>query len=223
MNAFQDKVNYLIQNNYNFKLGDYMNKGIEIFKKNPGGFILYALVYMTLVGIASMIPFASLIVTAPLTAGFYMVAKKIDKGEHYEFGDFFKGFDYIGQLILVGLVGGILMVMGFCLVIPGIYLAIAYTFAPLFVIYGKFEFWDALENSRKVAHQQWFSLFGLAIVLGFINMIGMLVLCVGLFVTIPITYCVFYAAFDDIVGVNAGQEEDDDFRLGDEFSEILDV
>jgi uncharacterized membrane protein len=54
--------------------------------------------------IASCIPFATFIIAPCFTAGYYIVSKKIYSGETTEFGDFFKGFDFIGQLILMTII-----------------------------------------------------------------------------------------------------------------------
>ena len=148
-------------------------------------------------------PIVNMAISAPLAAGFFIMADKVNKNESRSFGDFFIGFDSFLPLFLVGFVGGIITVLCFfLLILPSIYIAVCYAFASMFVVFYKNEFWDALENSRKVITKNWWSFFGFLIVLGLINLLGALCLGVGIFVTIPATACAIYAAFDDIAGTS---------------------
>lgn len=65
------------------------------------------------------------------------------------------------------------------------------------------DFWEAMEASRKIVSKEWFSIFGFIIVLGLINLCGFLCLGVGLLFTVPMTSCAAYAAYADVVGVDA--------------------
>ena len=91
--------------------------------------------------------------------------------------------------ILASLVAGVLIFIGFLLlIIPGIYLSLA--FAPLMylVIDQKLGPVDAVQRCWELTkgNRGWLFLFGLA---SFgINMLGMLALGIGLFVTVPLTW-----------------------------------
>ncbi len=201
INNIKQKTEHLIQQGYETDAGSYIRRGWEIFQDNMGLFVAYTLI-MFLIGILSaFIPFGSLLVSGPLTAGFYIVANKISKGEPYEFGTFFKGFDFFVPLLLYSLISGIFVALGLvALILPGIYLAVAYTFVPLFIVFGKMEFWDSMEFSRNMVTKKWWDIFGFVLLLVLINIVGALAFVVGLLFTIPITYCAIYAAFEDIVG-----------------------
>jgi hypothetical protein len=203
VNQIKEKAEHLIQQGYETDAGNYIRRGWEIFQENMGIFIAYTLIMILISVAAAFIPFGSLLVSGPLTAGFYIVANKISKGEPYEFGTFFKGFDFFVQLLLWSLVGGIFIALGLvALIIPGIYLAVAYTFVPLFIVFGKMEFWDGMEYSRKMVTRKWWNIFGFVLLLFLINLAGTLAFFVGLLFTIPLTYCAIYAAFEDIVGTD---------------------
>ena len=96
---YDAKCEKLITDGYEFKFGEYINKGFDIFKKNAGGFIGYLLIVMVIAIVASLIPIvgslANAIISPALYAGFYIVGKKIVHDEPYEFKDFFKGFDFL--------------------------------------------------------------------------------------------------------------------------------
>ena len=200
----------LLQKNYTVKIGDYISGGLEIFKKNIVGFVGFTLV-LVLINILltkinqSASPVGSLIsllTSGPLNAGSLIVAFKVLRNRETTFGDFFRGFNHYVPLVLVSLISGVLIGLGFVLlIIPGIYLAIAYTFALPLVLDKKMNFWDAMEFSRKLISKNWFSFFGFILVLALINFAGIMLLGVGLLVTIPLSVGAIAAAYADIVGL----------------------
>ena len=199
---YQQKIDQLVQTGYQFEAGKYLSEGWDIFQKNAGSFIGYCTVKVFInMASACFGGIGNLLVIKPLDLGYFIVAKKTDKNEPTEFGDFFKGFDFFGQIVLAKLISATFIVFGFLFfIIPGIYLSVSYGFAGLMVVFTGTEFWPALENSRKLISKKWFSFFGFFILLGLINMLGFLALGVGLLVTIPLTFCSLYSAFNNIVG-----------------------
>lgn len=214
----ESRLSSALAGNYQFKMGDYINKGFDIFKKEPGLFIGFTLLYLVISIVLSVIPFvgaiANMAISAPLGAGFFIVAHKINKNETHSFGDFFKGFDSFMPLFLAGLVGGLITLLcTLLLILPGIYIGVCYVFRSMFVVFYKNEFWDALENSRKVIKNKWWNFFGFVIVIALINLLGILCLGIGIFVTAPATICALYAAFDDIAGAS-GKSVDSELTSG---------
>jgi len=194
----------ILDNGYQFSVGDSISQGFDIFKAQMGPFIGYTVVMLAINIAASFIPFASIVISAPLSAGFFIMAHHIRTGQSTEFGVFFKGFDKIGQLILFSLISGILTFIAMLfLIIPGIYLAVAYSIGTLFILFYNLEFWDAMEWSRKIVSKQWFAFFGFIIVLFFLNLAGAIALGVGMLFTFPISYCAVYAAFAQITGASS--------------------
>lgn len=215
------RLSNALSGNYSFKTGEYINKGFDLFKKDPGLFIGFTLVYLVLSAVISRIPvvgLAGFAIAGPFLAGYFIVAHKINKNETRTFADFFKGFDSFLPLFLVGFVGGIITLLCMLLlVLPGIYIAVCYSFGSMFVVFYKYEFWDALETSRLVIGKNWWSFFGFFIVITLINLLGLLCLGVGILVTVPATFCALYAAFEDIAG-SSGKIIDSDLT-----STILDA
>lgn len=201
LNNIKKRAEELIAQGYNTDAGKYISKGYSIFEKDMGKFIGYTALYFLITSASSFIPFGPIFITGPLTAGFFLVARKINKNESYDFGDFWKGFDYFVPLMLYTLISTILGILAFfALIIPGIYLVVGWTFAIPFIIFGNMEFWDAMEYSRKLVTKRWWNIFGFLLLIMLINIAGALVFLVGLLFTVPITYCALYAAFEDIVG-----------------------
>lgn len=203
---YRQKFMELEEKGYEFKFGEYISRGFELFKANIGGFILFTLLYFVISAVAGLIPFVggliSTIVLQPaLIAGYFVVGKKIHHGEPYEFNDFFKGFEVIKDLSIAKLLIIIFVLAGtVLLVLPGIYLAVAYSAIIPIILFSKIEFWDAMEICRKLVTKNWFAIFGFIIVIALINLLGVIALIVGIFVTVPATYLAVYAAFEDIVG-----------------------
>lgn len=203
INSIKSRADDLIARGYDTDAGRYISEGFRIFEKDIGSFIGYTVLFILISIVSGFIPFAPLFITGPLIAGFFIVARKIKKGEPYDFGEFWKGFDHFVPLLLYTLIGGILGFLAFlALILPGIYLAVAWSFAIPFIIFANMEFWDGMEFSRKLITKKWWNIFGLLILLFLINLVGALVFLVGLLFTIPITYCALYVAFEDIVGTD---------------------
>ena len=205
-------VDSIVQNGYTVKIGNYLEQGLALFKQNIGGFIGYIAILLVFGLVIGLLPdslsnlgsLIQLVVGGPLTAGFYIVAFKLLKGQKSEFADFFLGFNNFLPFFLVSLVSTLLTALGIILIVlPGIYLAVAYSFAVPLVVARKFDFWEAMEGSRKIITKNWFSFFGLLIVLVLINVVGALLLGLGLLVTLPVTVCTIAVAFKDIVGLPA--------------------
>lgn len=99
----QKKLQEVLDYGYQFQFGNYISKGFDLFRMNAGGFIGFAFVAGLIVLVANFIPFigaiaSSFFLTPPLLVGAYLVAHKLNKGESTEFGDFFKGFEFVGPL-----------------------------------------------------------------------------------------------------------------------------
>lgn len=89
-----------------------------------------------------------------------------------------------------------------------------YTFAAANTHFFKVGSWEAMEASRKVIQKKFFQFFALFLVIALINVLGTLCLFIGLLVTVPMSYGIFYAAFDDIMKPNSEHliEEDHSFE-----------
>jgi uncharacterized membrane protein len=82
--------------------------------------------------------------------------------------------------------------------IPGIYLAVAWSFAIPLVIDKRLGFWEAMELSRKAVDQRWWSVAWLLLVCLLINVGGGLLCCVGVFFTLPLTMIATTYAYEDV-------------------------
>ena len=163
-----------------------------------------ALTWLTLV--ASSMCYANIVIGGPISGGVDLYFLKKIRGEDATLNTAFSGFNIaFSQLFLVYLIAALMCSLGFVLcIIPGIYLAVAYTFGRALVIDKRLEFWDAMECSRKVVTKNWFSIFGLMIVGGLFMMLGVVALLIGVFVTMPIFNAALMYAYEDIFNPKTG-------------------
>ncbi|MGG6296216.1 hypothetical protein ACQ4M4_17645 [Leptolyngbya sp. AN02str] len=208
----------LIASGYTVDIGKYLRRGWEILKQNLGIYIGITLLLFVFFAALNLLPerlrglssLASIVITGPIYGGLYLVAFKTIKQRASSFSDFFRGFNNFLPLFLVNLLTGILIGIGFALlIIPGLYLAVSYLFAIPFVVDRRFDFWEAMETSRKLISKRWFGFFGFLIVLFLINMVGALLVGIGMLVTAPLTTCAIAAAYEDIVGLSSNGMADE--------------
>jgi hypothetical protein len=182
-----------------------ISRGWTLVRDNPGLTIGTTLLTMIVAFGLSALPVIGLLgffINPVLLGGLSYVFTRRIRGETPQVGDAFNGFTLAFlQLGLGGLVSMLLISTGLLLcVLPGIYLAIGYTFALPLIIDKKFDFWTAMEVSRRVVHRQWWTMFGLALVLFLLNMIGLLACLVGCIVTAPLTVAAIQYAYEDVFG-----------------------
>jgi uncharacterized membrane protein len=78
------------------------------------------------------------------------------------------------------------------------YLLICWSFAVPIAACTNTDFWEALKLSWRGVRKNFWAYFGLLLALGLINLIGILCLVVGLFVTIPFTFLATMVAYEQI-------------------------
>lgn len=113
-------LSVLLSNGYQTQSVEYIKKGFEIFKQNIGGFIGFLIVIGIASSIINAIPFVKVIgmaLLAPVIAGFYIVAKMIDKNEVHSFSNFFDGTKNYMPLFIVSIIptliiGVVMLVVG---------------------------------------------------------------------------------------------------------------
>jgi len=207
------KVDRLLTVPVQVDIKDSFARAWELYKAHPFFFSLFMLLIVSIQGMvviyvqAYMIVFSTLL-APPLYAGFYLVANKISRGEEVMYPDFFGGFRFWIPTAVISLLTQVLIAIGLiALIIPGIYLAVSYLFAIQMGIFGGLDPWSAMEWSRKLITRNWWRFFGLLLVLGLLNLVGFLLAGIGLLFTIPFTFLVLYAVFEEITREVFSEEE----------------
>ncbi len=207
-------LNKIADEGYEFKLEKYFNSGTKLFSKYAGNFVIFYVIYLVVTNLIGY-PFinmsgqygqliVSLIFTTldpALTAGLVLIINDIYRERQFDFGKYPQGFKYFFTLVLLLIVQQVFIALGLMLlVVPGVYLFIAYSFSSMFIIFFDMDIWTALEMSRKIITKRWWNFFALMLILGLINFGGVLLCGVGLIITLPMTLCIMYCTFEDIVG-----------------------
>jgi len=117
----------------------------------------------------------------------------------------------IGQLGIVGIIASQLVIillttpltvgLMILLIVPGIYLSIAYAMALPLMAEKEMGIWESLETSRKAITKKWFPFFGFFIVIMLIMLAGVLALGIGLIWAMPLTTIAYGIAYRNMFGV----------------------
>jgi uncharacterized membrane protein len=177
------------------EIGKWIGEGWNLVS---GDLVILAVVTLVFLVVNSVIP---IILQGPLAVGMHLVfVNKIRKGQ-VDFGDLFKGFEFFVPALLVMLVQSIFVSIGMlACIIPGLVLAAMYQFSYMFVLDRKMEFWPAMQASHAIVKQNYLGFTFFLIALGLLQIVGLLLCVVGLFVTIPVMYAAVTVAYRDLVG-----------------------
>jgi len=213
-----------INGEYDFNIGDVIG---EAWKKTDGmkgpfwGAAIIILVIVAVVGAVLGIFTAGLssghqpgvlsrlivqlIITAvayPLMAGIIMMGIRRSVDLPISFGLAFSYFGFTGTIIVAGLLMTILTTIGYLLLLlPGIYLALAYMLAIPLIVEKKLGAWQAMEASRRAITHHWFKVFFLFILMMLIIGVSMIPLGLGLIWTYPMMINIMGILYRDIFGV----------------------
>lgn len=148
--------------------------------------------------------FVAIVLGPALVAGLELLFVRRLRGEAVAVGDMFAVFSNgaaVIQLAIAGILVSALVSVGMMLlVLPGIYLAVCYSFVLLLVLDKHLEFWPAMEVSRRVVQRHWLSMFGVLIVSAIVAMLGLVAVFVGVLLTVPIALAAVMCAYEDLFG-----------------------
>lgn len=127
------------------------------------------------------------VVDSVLSLGIVSIMLKFVDGKKPEFKDLYyttKLFNFM----LASIIKGFIVVIGFLLfIVPGIIFSIKLQFYEYYIVDKKMDAVDSLKASWEITKGVKWNLFLLGILLGLINILGLLCLIVGLLITVPLT------------------------------------
>jgi hypothetical protein len=193
-----------------------------------GFLILSQVIQLLLSAIPVVGGLVSSVVGLGLGAGLWVVALAQLRGRPWTFNDFFTGFQYLGALFVNGLLVGLLVlataipaiVAGFVAAgadddaaravaiavavvaaLPAVYVGVrAGSFGQLLIIDRGCEAVEALKGSWALTSGHFWGILGISLLLLLINLLGVLLLIVGVLFTYPLTVLAFAAGYMLIVG-----------------------
>jgi uncharacterized membrane protein len=186
--------------------GALIRFGWDTFKKRPGFLIGITLVIAIISGVASNLGsdlekaqgaslvfglvalFIGIVVQVFVKMGSIKVALKVrDDVAAAAFSDLWAP-EMFWQYFLASLAVGLMVAAGFILlIIPGIYLALRFIFVPYLVVDRKMGVGAALTESSRMTDGRKWQLLGFVALLILLNIVGAILLLVGLLVTMPVT------------------------------------
>ncbi|PCJ33077.1 MAG: hypothetical protein COA90_01230 [Gammaproteobacteria bacterium] len=155
-------------------------------------------------GPAMLYGVVKMIVLVPVSIGLMIIAIKHSVGARTEATEVFKHFDKIVPLFVTSILMYLLVGVGLLLlIIPGIYLLIAFSMAMLLVVEKDMGPWEALNTSRKAITHNWFSMLGFSVVSFIVMLLGFLAFFIGIVWALPLIMLAFATVYRDMFGVEA--------------------
>jgi len=90
-------------------------------------------------------------------------------------------------------------------VIPVVYLQINWLFTLPLIIDRQMDFWPAMKTSWKMVGKHWWLVFGLFVLVNLLNVVGVLLCCIGVLFTVPIGLGALMYAYE-IIFSSAGAQ-----------------
>ncbi len=148
-------------------------------------------VFGVVIWVSSMIPFLSILISAPLGFGLTVCIQKLRRNENFGFEDFFWGFLDFNRY-LHGLIYGALTTAGIFLgilffVFPGVWFMVAVTFASVIFVVKRQDGVEAIRKSIELVKGRWWNIAGFLGWIFVINFLGALCFVIGLLVTAPLS------------------------------------
>jgi Membrane domain of glycerophosphoryl diester phosphodiesterase/GYF domain 2 len=84
--------------------------------------------------------------------------------------------------------------------LPATYLSVCWKFTLPLIVDRQMDFGAAMKLSWKKVNQHWWQVFGLIILIGLLNVAGLLACCVGILFTLPVGFAALMIAYETIFG-----------------------
>ncbi len=141
---------------------------------------------------------------SPIIAGVFMLGVKRATGAPVKILAIFDYAPKTLKLFGTSLLMALLVLLGFCLLIlPGIYLLVAYSLALPLVADKNLSPWQALEVSRKTISHHWFGFAGLYFLMAVVVLISAIPAGIGLLWTLPMSLICLGVIYRNAFGYTA--------------------
>jgi|GEM_PF-202444 len=191
-------------NSHQYDLGTWIVDGWHVIRDELVGYMIAAFILALILVIALRIHVLIYIaIGGPLKAGFFlMTINHMRTGKPPHIGDLFQPYNRYVPITLAFLLMSAFSAIGFdlCLV-PGIIVLGIYLFTFLFIIDKGYDFWEAMEASRRVVSRDYMLFFLFALVLLVLNFAGLIFFIIGLLITLPLQFAAIACAYRQIVGL----------------------
>jgi uncharacterized membrane protein len=151
--------------------------------------------------ITTILSIASQVVSFIMQIGVLKISLKFCDGEKPDFSELFKNYRLFWRFLGASLLVGLIVVGGFILlIVPGIIWAIRYSFVNYLIVDKNCGIMESLHKSREITEGKKGGLFVFFIILGLINILGLICLGVGLFATVPTSMLALAFVYRQLLG-----------------------
>lgn len=189
-------------------IGEWMEKGFELYKAN----IVLLIITSFIAVVLSVATFG--VLAGPMAVGLYLIILALldKKGMEPAVGDIFKGFSYFLNSVLFILLWFVITIVGMIVlnVVPfignlaGSLFAFAVQVLLMFALFligdRKMDFWPASMESINTVMTNFWPFCGLYFISSLIGGLGIIAFGIGIIVTIPIAACIIAVAYRDVFG-----------------------
>jgi uncharacterized membrane protein len=151
----------------------------------------------------SLLGILAVIFSIIIRIGYIKIFLRIHDGQTPKFVEIFEEYRtfwrFLGTSILtcLAVLGGLIL-----LIIPGIFWAVRFSLSPLIIVDGKMGPVVAMKESYHITKGHFWKLLGFWIVVGLVNLLGLICLGVGLIVTVPVTTLASVYAYRSLISEN---------------------
>ena len=207
--ALSPSMQDAIEGRYSFFVGEVMDEAWQLVKGMKASFwgaaVVIGLIYLVFDTIFALILGMFLTeepgfivkqlhkgvvgaLMTPFTMGLQMMCVRRALGMPISFATAFSYFPRAGVALGGALLVLLMTSLGFALlVLPGIYLAIAYSLTTQLICDRELAAWDAMRTSSRAISHKWWGVLGLELLVGLLTLLSALGLLIPLIWTIPWT------------------------------------
>ena len=190
-------------NKSNLNIANCLTEGWGLLIKDFWQYIGLTVIYLIIIGTVSTTGLGIFLVAGPLNIGFFYIIISRIYDKPFLISDISKGFNFYVHAILAQILISAFIAVGLVLcVIPGIFVYSWYLLAYIFIFDRDMDFWKAMEESRKLAFNNMFEFFLLAVIIGIVLFAGLIFCGIGILVAIPFIKIMTVIAYKDLVGFN---------------------
>lgn len=164
-----------------------LKQGWSTLMDNIGVAIANTVLFFVLLPIAAI----TIIFLPAFLGGYLKVMLDLARGESVSIGGFIAaGFRRFWALLFVYPFKYLGIILGFVLIIPGIYLMVRWSFVELAIVEGDLSIREAFRRSGLIVRNKWWEIFGLVIICSFIASLGIGTF-LGALITTPLVSLVY--------------------------------
>lgn len=195
-----------------FTVGGSLKEGWRLFKKHTTFFIVYQLILWVLFGLAQtwsargglLLSLLGWVLTVLGKMGFYQSALLVTMDIKPQFDQLYRNWEMLFSWVIAGILFFFFFFLGLLFfIIPGCYVWARYGFYPFFILDRKSEPLKALGQAAELSRGHVGHLFILFLCCACLNILGLLLLGLGFFVTLPVTLIALAHTYRQLTGVTS--------------------